>query len=1122
MKHLKTRIYRVVVVGATPAGVAATQKLEEMNIPVTLVESDSDLDHKLSDERWNLKSGIPFNFVHRGPLLRISSNSGVNAILPAKVLSIKHNSQGFAVKIKKRLTFVDLSRCTLCGRCVEACPVTLEDGGKAVNFNSSLSLPGRPVIDKRMEPYCQTNCPLGVNAQGYIALSRVKKFKEALELVRKDNILPGICGRICTHKCEEACRRNEIDEPIAIRDIKRFLADYELSHQRDGNEGAIKNAEQNAAKVAVIGSGPAGLAAAADLARAGLKVTVFEKEKLPGGLLRYGIGKHRLPREILNFEIDYIKKLGVDFCTSSIVDLDENFDNLKKDFDAVILSTGVWTDQKLGVPGEDLKNVYGCISFLKKIYSGEITKLNKKVAVIGDGNAAFDLARTLIRIGADVTILSWFSKDSIPADFEEVKGAMDEGVTIKDSIKVTRFLGNNGILKRLVSIPTKPGKPDASGVAWPVMAKDKEPVEFDFDMAFVAIGQKSSLLKNFKGYFNLSQDGFILTDESHRTNLPGVYAAGDVSSGPSSVVDAMASGRAAARGIIGDICKKNLNLNLHTYRPGDVEFLKIPEDLPSRTRPAISERQPGVRKDNFSEVCMGLSESQVLLEASRCLQCGACSECMECVKACGDIKAINHGQVGSEITEVCGVVIIADQGLAPTVRGDDVIRAYGPKAARPDVYAEIMRGYAAAAEAMLLLPEISQRPKGCGLSFSPPDAGLPPEIRIAVFACRCNNSFGWLDKMTQHVEGLISRENVVSAEVINSACISEGYSHIIRSVREKGITRLVLASCVCCPLNFTCSSCTFQRNRLKEALFTGTGISRSMVETCNLRGESLSLLKHDSELAMERFTGLIDRSIKRAAMLKTLPSPVRPYNFTTAVIGDSEAAIFSALTLAKAGVEVFIFPILNNGLTEFPNHPNIQIFEDYAITRLSGCLGDFQISVEKGEFKQVIQAGAIILGEKSRKKIPFIINEKLPSRPMHAFMQNEGTPGIPFFYPGSTSIAGLFLSDPPGVNISNRKKGAAAAVQAAAIMPLGPRQSKGFVVVVNKDLCRGCGRCIRVCPYQAITLSPNSIHGWCASVDEATCKGCGNCISVCPSNAADSPYRNQGFLEQSLEELLEE
>ncbi|RLB81951.1 MAG: 4Fe-4S ferredoxin, partial [Deltaproteobacteria bacterium] len=938
-----------------------------------------------------------------------------------------------------------------------------------------------------------------------------------LDLIRENNVLPGICGRICTHPCEAVCRRGDLDEPVAIMDIKRFVADHERSNPKDIPTGDVHKKSE---KIVIIGSGPAGIAAAADLARFGYEVTVLEKEKEIGGLLRYGIGRHRLPREIIDDDLEYIKKLGVQFITGHRVDLARDMDLLKKDFDAVIVSIGTWSDLKLGVPGETLEGVEGCLSFLSRVYRNRIKALNEKVAVIGDGNAAFDLARTLLRLGAHVTILSWFPENLIPANAEEIRAAEEEGILIRDCTQTIAFLGENGKLHRLRCMTTQPGETDAQGIPWPVIIPDRSPFELDFKRAFVAIGQRGALTAHNPSFgFDVSPRGLIEIDQYYRTNLPDVYAVGDSVSGPSSVVDAMAAGRRVARTVHGNLCKEEISYS-GPLRPENKDFPEIPLDIPSQARTIMPERQPGVRKDNFSEVSMGLSEQQVLLEAARCLQCGVCSECLQCVDACGEIQAINHSQLPEETIEQTGVVIIANPEIAPTVKGDDVIRVYGPRTAKPDVNAMFVRGFAAASQAMILLGGTFQRPKGYGLSFSTPDPGLSPEIRMGIFVCKCNNSFGWFDDMNQYVAGLSSQKDVVHAQVVNSACTPEGSSAIIRTIREKGLTRVVLASCVCCPLNFICSACTDQRSRLKNALFDGTGISRSMVQTCNLRGEVLRLLKRSPSLALKKFTGFIDRSMKRARNLKPLPDLIRNYNFTTAVIGTSEVAKSSALTLAQAGLEVFWFPRTQKPPVEILNHPNVHSFGGFSIKELSGTLGNFHIIAESGDSRQIMTVGTIILDEKSRKKIKYIHQEGLPGQTVSSSMQEMGIPGIPFFYPGSTAISGLFLAEPPGVNVSNRKKGAAAAVQAAAIMPREPRHNKGYTVLVDESLCRSCGRCIRVCPYQAVTLHRNAMDGWAAWVDETLCKGCGNCISVCPTNAVDSPYRNQEFLEQTLEKIL--
>jgi ferredoxin len=498
-----------------------------------------------------------------------------------------------------------------------------------------------------------------------------------------------------------------------------------------------------------------------------------------------------------------------------------------------------------------------------------------------------------------------------------------------------------------------------------------------------------------------------------------------------------------------------------------------------------------------------------------------CSECGECAQTCSAAGAVFHADQGCEEIEHAGVVIITDPASAPSVKGEDVIRATSSKASQPDVYAMMLRGFAAAAETALLLGDSGARMKGGGILFSPPEPKLASELRIGVFVCRCNDSLGWDPELDRLISYLPENSPVEYAESIPSACTKEGAASILRTIREKGLTRFVLASCVCCPQDLICGACTDQRSRLKAAIFGGTGIARAMAETCNLRGEALALLGSNRSVAISRFEGLLERSIRRAARLKSLPAPARQYHFTTAVIGESEAALRSAQTLGQMGMEVFLFGGRDKPLTSAPAYPNVLVFPGSSARSLKGTVGDFQVIVGMADgTHQVFSAGAVILGERSRKSMAYMPHPDMPPHEYEYLMQTKGRLGLPFFLPGATSIPGLLLASPPGINVSDRLKGTAAGILAATVMPRGPRQNKGYTVSIDRDLCRGCGRCVKACPYRAISFHASSLPTGYAVVDEALCKGCGNCISICPSGAADSPYRDRRFLEQAIEEIV--
>ncbi|MBI5063252.1 MAG: FAD-dependent oxidoreductase [Desulfatitalea sp.] len=505
-----------------------------MGIPITLVDTEANLDRKLASEAYRLESGVPFNYAHRPGLIRILRNANIRCVLPATIQSAKHSSQGFRVQIERRATYVDPTRCTLCGQCVSACPVCAGESQRPIQTADRMALPGRVTIDKRRQPLCQANCPLGVNVQGYMALTAAGRYEEALELIRQENVLPAVCGRICTHPCEAACRRGEKEGPLAIRDIKRFVADRAAADRLAQPKAELP---ADAPSVAIVGSGPAGLAAATDLARRGFAVTVYEKESEAGGLLRYGIGPHRLPRKILDAELDAIQAEGVRILTGQNITLLQGLEALRQKHRAVILTTGAWADRKLGVAGEALEGVQGCLSFLSRFYRGDVKKISGRAAVIGDGNAAYDLARVLRRLGVAVTLVSWFAAHEIPADVDEVEAAAAEGIALIDRRQVVGFSGEKNRFRALRVQATQPGPAAAKGICWPILVPDAPVEELAFEHAFVAIGQGGPY-RDLAGQGQLAIDprGLLAVDEQGRTALDGVYAAGDAATGATSVV----------------------------------------------------------------------------------------------------------------------------------------------------------------------------------------------------------------------------------------------------------------------------------------------------------------------------------------------------------------------------------------------------------------------------------------------------------------------------------------------------------------------------------------------------------------------------------------------------------
>ena len=462
---------------------------------------------------------------------------------------------------------------------------------------------------------CQNACPAGVDVPGYVALIAAGRPRDAYYLVRRENPFPAICGRVCTHPCETKCRRAQLDEPVAICDLKRYAADY-VFHNEEPRLDLVfpKKAES----IGVIGAGPSGLTCAYYLARLGYNVTVYESLPVAGGMLASGIPEYRLPKAILQKEIRMIEQVGVKILTNTEVGKDVLFDDLRKMHNAIYIATGTHFPNKVNLPGEDKRGVYHGVSFLREVNLGNHVAVGKRVVVIGGGSTAFDAARTALRLGAEkVTILYRRLIDDMPADKREIQEAIEEGIEIRQLVAPVEFLGN-GAVEGVKCIRMQLRGFDSSGRRKPCPVEGSEFV-IEADCVIPAISQHSDLPFIDKSEVRTTRWGTLETDpRTMMTSMEGVFAGGDVVRGPDVVITAIADGKKVAVNIdkyLGGPGILNKGEPIDIPRPSEEKDIAEHERFPMRSLP------PEERKRNFREVVVGFHKLNAIAEAMRCLRC---------------------------------------------------------------------------------------------------------------------------------------------------------------------------------------------------------------------------------------------------------------------------------------------------------------------------------------------------------------------------------------------------------------------------------------------------------------------------------------------------------------------
>jgi NADPH-dependent glutamate synthase beta subunit-like oxidoreductase len=539
--------------------------------------------------------------------------------------------------------------------CALACPedaitkdsktgVVLVDSEKCNGCNAVV---GKSGAEKQQTSLCKVGCPAHIDVQGFVSLAVKGKFQEALQLIKLASPFPSVCGRVCPHPCESECYRDQIDKPVAIHAIERFVGDLDLkAKKRYMPEINARKKE----KVAIVGSGPAGLTCAYYLAQEGYKVTIFEKAKVLGGMLTAGVPSYRLPPEIVDAEIKLIRKMGVTMKTGVEVGKDKTVAQLRKDgFKAFFLAIGAQESVQMGVPGEDLDGVYRGLDYLRQLNVGKPVKLGKTVAVIGGGNVAMDAVRSARRLGSEKAfILYRRGLEEMPSTPEEIKQCREEKIGIKTLAQPVRFISNNGRVKAIECVKMRLTEADESGRKRPVPVPDSE-FKINVDAVITALGQESDWCCltpecscKLTGWGTMNIDPLTLQSDD-----PDIFAGGDAARGPKTVIEAIADGRQAAVSIGRYLSGQNLRLGR------DIQLKAIEEPQKGKydraARAPMPYLEPKKRVKNFNEVQKGLTKAITVQEAKRCISCGTC-----CVQACPyDVMQFNQDVTKAVKCDLC-------------------------------------------------------------------------------------------------------------------------------------------------------------------------------------------------------------------------------------------------------------------------------------------------------------------------------------------------------------------------------------------------------------------------------------------------------------------------------------
>ncbi|MCL5774163.1 MAG: FAD-dependent oxidoreductase [Firmicutes bacterium] len=660
MTDKQEKVGAVMVAGGGIAGMQAALDMADSGFRVYIVEKSPALGGVMSqlDKTFPTNDCAMCTMAPR--LVGTGSHLNIDIITQAEIEKISGSAGNFTVSVRKKNRYILEDKCTGCGACTEVCPVEIPSNfdlglskRKAIYRNYPQAVPRTFSIDKKGISNCKSSCLIGKSVQGYVSLAAQGRFEEALKVIKRDDPFPSITSRICFHPCEEKCGRTELDEPLNIRMIERFVSDYQYENPVEIKPFEFTKKE----KIAVIGAGPSGISAAYQLGIMGYRADVFDSSPKPGGMLRAAVPTYRIPVDILDREMLNIEKLGIKIHSGVTIGKDKSFSDLQKEYSAVYIAAGSQKPRTLNLPGENMNGVYQGLDFLRKVNRGEKADLGKKVAVIGGGNVAMDAARTALRLGkSEVKIYCIEPREALPAWDWEAEGAEEEDIEINGLVLPKKIIEKNGKVSGIEMVKVKLGEPDERGWRPPVPIEGTE-FQVSADTVIITIGQAvdlSFLPEELK--LEKHRSGTLIVDpDTQATNFPSIFAGGDVVRGPASATAAIADGKRAAAAIDRFLRGEKF------VKPEEKEVVspEIKRGMKKTKRNEPLLLPAGERKIDFREFEKPFDKDTVLAEASYHISACKCAECLLCVEKC-EANAIDHNMSRESLIDLnVGAVILS-------------------------------------------------------------------------------------------------------------------------------------------------------------------------------------------------------------------------------------------------------------------------------------------------------------------------------------------------------------------------------------------------------------------------------------------------------------------------------